>query len=197
MVFGMESQMVQSDQRFKPALSGLINNRFLKKGFQFRFINYASLSPNLSDPSMVGNCDIWNIDYVLLDKNRNAGDTVFADVAFTLPLRSLLKSHEAMPWKQFRQVYLQEMGSSIPIHYRNNDTITRNVTRNFEIWDVYKNTQAHSFSAGATNIDPFTNVDYNANLIYTFNYRQIPIQHCSGSHAHLKLMSLIQKAMIH
>ena len=157
------------DQRFKPAIIRIDNDRYLKKGFQFRFINYASLSPNLSDPSMVGNCDIWNIDYVLLDKNRNAGDTVFADVAFTLPMRSLLKSHEAMPWKQFRQVNLQEMGSAIPVHYRNNDTITRNITRNFEIWDVYKNSQAYSFSAGATDILPLTSIDYNANLVYTFN----------------------------
>ena len=157
------------DQKFKPAIIRIENSRFLQKGFQFRFVNYASLSLNLTDPSMVGNCDIWNIDYVLLNKNRNGGDTVFADVAFTLPLRSLLKTHEAMPWKQFRQVDLQEMGSSIPVHYRNNDTITRNITRNFEIWDVNKNSQAHFFSAGATNINPLTSVDYNANLVYTFN----------------------------
>ena len=157
------------DQRFKPAIIRINEDRFLQNGFQFRFVNYASISPSLTDPSMVGNCDIWNIDYVLLDKNRNAGDTTFADVAFTLPLRSLLKSHEAMPWKQFRQVYLQEMGSSILVHYRNNDTLTRNITRNFEIWDVYKNSQAYSFSAGATNIGPLTNVAYNANLVYTFN----------------------------
>jgi hypothetical protein len=157
------------DQRFKPAIIRIDDPRFLKKGFQFRFINYASLSSNPNDPSMVGNCDIWNLDYVLLNKNRNAGDTIFPDVAFTLPLRSLLKSHEAMPWKQFRQVYLQEMGSSIPIHYRNNDTITRNVTRNFEIWDIYKNSQSDFFSAGAANIGPLTNIDYNANLVYTFN----------------------------
>jgi Secretion system C-terminal sorting domain len=157
------------DQRFKPAIIKVDNDRFLQKGFQFRFINYASLSQNLSDPSMIGNCDIWNVDYVLLDKNRNSGDTVFADVAFTLPIRSLLKSHEAMPWKQFLQVYLQEMGSSILVHYRNNDTITRNITRNFEIWDMYKNSQAYSFSAGATNIGPLTSIDYNANLVYTYN----------------------------
>jgi hypothetical protein len=157
------------DQGFKPAIIRIDNDRYLKKGFQFRFINYASLSPNLSDPSMVGNCDIWNIDYVMLNKNRNAADTVFADVAFTLPLRSILKSHEAMPWKQFREVYLQEMGSSVPVHYRNNDLITRNITRNFEIWDVYRKAQAYSFSAGATNINPLTTVDYNANLVYTFN----------------------------
>src|SRR5664279_5319528 len=158
-----------SDQRFKPAIIKVDNDRYLQKGFQFRFINYASLSADLSDPSMVGNCDIWNIDYVLLNKNRNPGDTIFPDVAYTLPLRSLLKNHESMPWKQFRQVYLQEMSSTFPVHYRNNDTITRNITRNFEIWDVYKNSQAASFSAGATNIGPLTSVDYSASLIYTFN----------------------------
>jgi hypothetical protein len=157
------------DQKFKPAIIRIDNNRFLQKGFRFRFINYASLSQNLSDPSMVGNCDIWNVDYVLLDKNRSANDTVFADVAYTLPLRSLLKTHEAMPYRQFKQVYLQEMGSSIPVHYRNNDTITRNITRNFEIWDVYKNSSAYSFSAGATIIGPMTTVDYKASLVYTYD----------------------------
>ncbi len=158
-----------ADQKMKPAIIRIDNNRYLQKGFRFRFVNYASLSPNLSDPSMVGNCDIWNLDYVALNKGRNAGDTVFADVAYTLPLRSLLKSHEAMPWKQFVQVSLQEMGSSLAVHYRNNDTITRNVTRNFEIWDVYKNSLVHSFTAGATNVLPMTSTDYNANLIYTFS----------------------------
>jgi hypothetical protein len=158
-----------TSQKFIPVIIPINQTRFLRKGFQFRFINYSSLSPNLSDPSMVGNCDIWNIDYVLLDKNRNEADTIFADVALTLPLRSLLKNHEAMPWKQFRQTYLQEMGSSVLIHYRNNDTIIRNVTRNIEIWDVKKNSLSHAFSPGATNINPLTSVDYKANLIYTYN----------------------------
>jgi hypothetical protein len=157
------------DQKMKPAIIRIQNNVFLQKGFRFRFVNYASLSQNLSDPSMVGNCDIWNIDYVLLNKNRNPADTVFADVAYTLPIRSLLKTYEAMPWKQFKQVYLQEMGSTLKVHYRNNDTITRNVTRNFNIFDVYKKTEVHSFTAGATNISPLTTVDYDAALVYTYN----------------------------
>ncbi len=154
---------------FKHVIIKIDQDRFLKRGFRFRFVNYASLSPNLSDPSMVGNCDQWNIDYVFLDKNRNAGDTIFHDVAFRYPFRSLLKSHESMPLKQFKQIYLQEMGSSIPVHYRNNDTIVRNITRNFQIWNIYDNTESISFSAGATNIDPLTDVDYNANLFYTFS----------------------------
>lgn len=158
-----------SDTVFRSAIIPVNEERFLKKGFQFRFTNYASISSSLIDPSMIGNCDIWNIDYVRLDRNRNAADTAFADVAFTLPLRSLLKTHEAMPWNQFQQVYLQEMGSFIPVHYRNNDIITRNVTRNFEIKDMYSASQPYSFTAGATNIDPLTSIEYNANLIYTYS----------------------------
>jgi hypothetical protein len=84
-------------------------------------------------------------------------------------VRSILKTYESMPWKQFRQVFLSEMGPWITIHYQNNDTIIRNVTRNFEIHDVFKNTLAYAFSAGATNIDPDEKVDYKANLLYTFN----------------------------
>jgi hypothetical protein len=154
---------------FKPVIIPIYQTRFLKKGFRFRFINYASLSSGTGDPSMIGNCDQWNVDYVFLDKDRNAADTIPADVAFTLPVRSILKTQEAMPWKQFKQVFLSEMGPWIQIHYFNNDKITRNVTRSFEIWDVYKNTLSHSFSAGATNISANTRVDYKANLLYTFN----------------------------
>jgi Secretion system C-terminal sorting domain len=155
--------------KFKPVIIRIDNPRFLKRGFQFRFVNWASLSANINDPSMIGNCDHWNIDYVILDRNRNESDTALTDVAFRAPLRSILKTHEAMPWKQFREVYLQEMGAVIPVKYRNNDIIVRNVTRNFLIRDLYTNVVTHSFSAGATNISPFTNVDYNASLIYTFN----------------------------
>jgi hypothetical protein len=155
--------------RFKPVMIRIGDSRYLKKGFRFRFTNWASLSANIQDPSMLGNCDHWNVDYIYLDKNRNEADTSMADVAFRTPTRSLLKTHEAMPWKQFSEISLQEMGSVIPIHYRNNDTIIRNVTRNFVIEDVYAKRDVYSFSAGATNVSPGTNIDYNANLIYTFN----------------------------
>jgi hypothetical protein len=159
----------KTSQNFKAVIIPVNQSRFLKRGFRLRFINYASLSQNLSDPSMVGNCDIWNIDYLKIDKNRHGADTVFADVAFRLPVRSVLKRHESMPWKQFKQISLQEMGASIPVEYRNNDVITRNITRNFEIRDVYKKSVVHSFTPGATNIGPLSDVSYNANLVYTFN----------------------------
>ncbi len=157
-----------SYHKFAHVILRIDNERFLKRGFRFRFVNYASLSASLSDPSMIGNCDLWHIDYVLLDRYRNDEDTVYRDVAFRRPHRSLLNTHESMPLRQFSQVAFQEMGSVIPIHYRNNDIIVRNVTRNFEIRDVYKNTIVKTLTAGATNADPGADVDDSADLIYTF-----------------------------
>jgi hypothetical protein len=154
---------------FRNVILPVNRSKYLKKGFRFRFVNYASLGQNSYDPSMLGNCDIWNVDYIYINRNRSEADTVFNDVAFSLPVRSLLKNHEAMPWKQFKQVYLQEMGSKITVHYRNNDLVTRNITRDFEIWDVYSGVQSHQFTTGATNIGPLDDTLYNANLIYTFN----------------------------
>jgi hypothetical protein len=156
-------------QPFRAVILPIDNPRFLKRGFQFRFTNYASLSTAGGDPSMASNCDQWNIDYVFLDKNRNAADTIPTDVAFTIPVRSMLKTYEAMPWRQFTKVYLSEMGPWIGIHYQNNDKIVRNVTRNFEITDMYNRVVVRSFSAGATNIDPDARVDYNANSLFTFS----------------------------
>ena len=154
---------------FKPVIIKIDDPEYLYRGFRFRFINYASISSTISDPALAGNSDHWNIDYVYLDSNRSPSDTIPEDVAFTNPVRSVLNTYESMPWEQFRDVFLFEMGSFININYRNNDQVTRNVTRNFTIWDEYEDSQAHSFSAGATNIDPGEWVSYDANLIYTFN----------------------------
>ena len=154
---------------FKAVVIRIDNPRFLKKGFRFRFINHASLSTNLAEPSMAGNCDHWNIDYILLDRYRSDNDTLYQDVAFRSGHRSLLKSHESMPAKHFRKIILEEMGLTIPIHFRNNDVIVRNVTRNFEIRDIYKNSIVKTLTAGTVNIDPQTDADDAADLIYSFN----------------------------
>ncbi|MDT8401365.1 MAG: T9SS type A sorting domain-containing protein [Bacteroidales bacterium] len=154
---------------FKPVIIKIDNPDYLYRGFRFRFINYASISSDFDDQSMAGNADHWNIDYVYLDRNRSLSDTIPADVAFTATPGSVLNTYESMPWEQFRNVFLSEMGSFIKINYRNNDEVTRNVTRNFTIRDMYVGTDVHTFSAGATNIEPGEWVTYNANLIYTFN----------------------------
>jgi hypothetical protein len=154
---------------FRHVIVPVTEARFLKKGFRFRFTAYGSLTTGSDDPAMKTSGDNWHLDYVRLGKNRHESDTILHDVAFTLPVRSLLKNHEAMPLKHFRQIYLNEMGSSISVNYRNNDTVVRNVTRQFEIHNLSTSTLVHSFSGGATNTQPVTNISYNAPLFYTFS----------------------------
>ncbi len=154
---------------FRPVILPVADTAFLHKGFRFRFRNYASISPPQSDPGANGNCDQWNLDYVLLDRNRFAGDTVMHDVAIAAPLHSLLNTYQAMPWKQFRESFLSEMGDYLPLTYRNNDTVVRNVTREFVIEDLYQHKIVHSYTGGATNMPPLTTTTYNSTLIYTYD----------------------------
>ena len=154
---------------FKQVMIAVTATRYLMKGFRFRFINYASLAGAATEPSQAGNADQWNIDYVRLEAGRSATDTVFHDAALTLPLRSLVKDYEAMPWRQFRQAYLSVMSPVAGITYRNNDDIIRNITRHITIKDIYKDIVVRDFSAGATNVDPMSDMFYNAPLLYTYS----------------------------
>jgi len=154
---------------FKQVMVPVSETRFLHNGFRFRFYNYASIASGNQDPGEVSNCDFWHLDYVYLDRNRFQADTVPHDVAITAPLKSLLLNYEAMPWKHFREVFLAEMGSFIPVQYTNNDSIVRQNTRNFEIRDVYLDALVHSYSGGAFNSDPWEIINYNSVLIYTYD----------------------------
>lgn len=159
---------VDTTRKFRQVMIPVDDPRFLVKGFRFRFYNLASLSSDNSDPGRITNCDHWNIDYVLLDKDRFASDTIPHDVVVAKPLHSLLKNYEAMPWKQFRKVYLSEMGSFLTLSYTNLDSITRNVTRNFEIFDVYENVMAHEYTGGAFNINAWETINYPSQPLYTY-----------------------------
>lgn len=64
---------------------------FLQNGFQFRFKNWGNLS---------GNLDHWNVDYVRLDSNRTASDTLLQDVAFVQLPPSILNFYTSMPFNQ-------------------------------------------------------------------------------------------------
>ncbi|MEN8156236.1 MAG: T9SS type A sorting domain-containing protein [Bacteroidota bacterium] len=107
--------------------------RFLTDGFRFRFRNRASLPRNNDYPDKMGNVDHWNVDYVRLDLQRFAADTVLRDVAFSTPLKSPLKELTSIPWSHFEAASNTVFDLKVPVRYRNNDTITRNVTRSLVI----------------------------------------------------------------
>jgi len=138
---------------FMQAFVSIQEERFLKKGFQFRFKNYASLPTNQDRRDKFSNVDHWNIDYVYLDTSRSSNVTALNDISMISSLGSLLKTYEALPWRHFSKAYLTELKPTVDINYRNNDTTTRNVTRVLKITDMtYQYTD--SVNGGTVNVQP-------------------------------------------
>ncbi len=128
--------------------------RFLKKGFRFRFKNFASLPSNPDHKDQFGNVDHWNIDYVYLDTARSSNVTALNDVSMISPPGSIFKNYQSLPWSHFNAASNAELLSFIEIKYRNNDTTTRNATRILKITDLYLN-HSDSVNGGAVNINPW------------------------------------------
>lgn len=113
------------DSNYKQVMIPILDNRFLKPGFKFRFTNYATLS---------GSFDHWHIDYVYLTSFRSYNDTVRDDVAFQYPVRTLLKDYTAMPWKHYKMDPLNSMLDSVVTEQRNNSSTGKLIgSNNMEI----------------------------------------------------------------
>jgi len=138
---------------FKIVLIPLIDSvKYFSKNFQFRFRNFASLANN-SIPSWAGNVDQWNVDYVYLNVHRSNGDSIFHDITFAEKAPSLLKNYQAMPWKQFKVDTTAEMKDSLNISIYNLDSITKNSSYKFDIFNEL-DAVIHSYNGGSANILP-------------------------------------------
>ncbi|MDP4273255.1 MAG: T9SS type A sorting domain-containing protein [Bacteroidota bacterium] len=149
---------------FRCVMIPIRDARFLQKGFKFRFFNLVSFSSSISDPGKKSNCDIWNLDYVYLNKNRKYSDTIMNDVALVSSTGSLLRTYESVPWKHFPNAYITELKPTIPIAYRNNSNTVKNVWRKFVLKDLYKNVTSSVIEGGNINVEPQTRVLYNEDL---------------------------------
>ena len=120
-------------QPFQHAMIPVTDSRFLVEGFRFRFRNRASLYSKKDEPDLRSNVDYWHVDYVRLHDKRFASDTVLRDVAFVSPLNSILKDLTSLPWAHFESAYNTVLYPFVTGRYKNNDSITRNVTRSLTI----------------------------------------------------------------
>ena len=128
---------------------------YYKNGFQFRFRNYCSLGSSPS-PSMISNCDQWNIDYVYLGVNRTKDDTTFRDITFIEKAPSFLKKYQAMPANQFQASDLKD---SLTILLSNLDEIAHSTTYKYEVRDQ-NNLLVDTEDRGFENINSFWTSGY-------------------------------------
>lgn len=92
--------------------------------FRFRFKNYATLS---------GNVDHWHLDYVYLNDNRSASDTLLNDVAFITNFHNMLSDYTAMPWEHYLTDSSSYMAETMSVTYKNNHTSNYEVAYKYEI----------------------------------------------------------------
>lgn len=103
---------------FKQVMIALIDTQYLHSGFQFRFINKASMGVN---------DDVWNIDYIRMNTGRNKFDTAINDVAFTLTPTNLLNDYTAMPYRQYLSNASAERASKFKSVIKNNFNTAQNI----------------------------------------------------------------------
>lgn len=115
--FRMWSSNGSATQPFKVAHISLTENKYFKKGFQFRFRNYGSLT---------GALDHFHIDCVHLRTASNHNDTLFKDFSFVYPLHSLLKTYTSVPWDHYKNSSGNKMTDSLKVELYNGSTTAEN-----------------------------------------------------------------------
>ena len=88
-------------QYFKQVMIPILDLKFFKDNFYFRFYNYASIV-NASLPSNRSNEDNWNIDFVYLNINRSVYDTDYPMLTFSGQKPSFFNRYQSIPYRQYR-----------------------------------------------------------------------------------------------
>ncbi len=101
---------------FRTAMIPVQGANYLQKGFRFRIAAYGARG---------GAYDIWNVDYVQLDKDRNASDSVITEPAFARPHPLIIgtKNYTSWPWWLDMSNSLANRPSNLTFTYRRMGTV--------------------------------------------------------------------------
>lgn len=121
-----------------------VSNNYLKKGFQFRFKNYATVC---------GSLDHWHIDLVHL---KPSSKKIMEDATFVYDHPSLLKNYFVMPWRQFTPTSVKD---SVAFLIRNNYKDPKNINTFYQLKDENGNALVFKDN-GNNNVKPFSLAGY-------------------------------------
>jgi hypothetical protein len=132
----------------------LDSSSYFKDGFQFRFHNIAALAGN-SQPDWRSNGSHWNIDVVWL----NIGLPVQKDVAFADKAPSMLVNYESMPFRQYRDNFVNETKDTLAVTIANLDNEGQNVTYKYDVRKKFHEPFA-TYNGGSFTLDPYLTSGY-------------------------------------
>jgi hypothetical protein len=163
------------------------NGKYLRSGFSFRFINYASINVHPSFPGRSTASDHWHLDFVYLDKNRIANNSNIPDISLTGASGRLTTNYETVPATHFEyaKADLFDNPMNLEMSYTNMGWGIRSVTRNFRLRSIYGTSgRTLSYSAGAENISDGSTI----NLSYSIPQYELSV---TGDSASFEVLSWI------
>jgi len=135
---------------FRAAHLKISDQKYFKKGFQFRFRNYGSVA---------GALDHFHVDYVHLRALSNIDDTLFKDFAFVYPINSLLETYTSVPWDHYKNSTENKMTNSLFVQVHNGSPNPENY-QNGNVFFYQNNTLQGSFV-----LQGFTLAEQNINFL--------------------------------
>jgi hypothetical protein len=148
---------------FKVVYISILESRYLKNNFRFRFRNRGRLS---------GNLDHWQVDFVWLDENRTSGSITFQDVGYQFPVNNLLNNYTSIPYKHYKTTSSIHMADNVVASLRNNQTSAVNLS-NVKMRNYSEGELVHeSGIPGAINFPAESSNDYDIpmdNYVYDPN----------------------------
>ncbi len=147
-------------QEFRQVMVPVTNSQFFHTDFQFRFVNKASM--NIND-------DVWNLDFIRLDANRNAFDTLVADLATSTEPSFLLNDFTFMPWRQFAADMQGNLNNQHYYYLRNNHNTPQNFQWGYSAREATTNTPLFSGPLNGNTINAWEELQLSAPM-YSFSF---------------------------
>jgi hypothetical protein len=171
-------RLINDTSYFKQVILPIIDTTYFRNDFQFRFYNYASIS-NENLQSWQSNCDYWNIDYILLDKDRSRLDTTHKDITFVGRAESLLKNYESMPAYQYLDDPIGLKKPGLRMYISNLDDGNQTANYSYKVFNDLGNIDTTmTWNAGSGDLPPFNQNGYSTIPPFAFppvkNFFKIP-----------------------
>lgn len=159
-------------QEFQIKILPITDTQFLHANFQFRFVNIASLNTN---------DDVWNIDYIKIDKDRNIADSLLNDVGFTYEPTSILSKYTAMPYRHFLANQNNEKSLTQEVQLRSLYNTTQNITVSHQAKEQISNSPISNTTLNSTSIGAKSNKvqsipSYQINYTAPTNFSKVIIE---------------------
>ena len=144
---------------FKYETIPIVDTIWFRKDFQFRFINYASIS---SIGSWQSNTDHWHIDRVKIDLKQTEKDEYERDIRFVQDANTFLKAYTSMPHNQYASNPTSFTRDSSAAFIHNLDSLEHEVVYNYYVQREDGDTLVGFAIDNYTNsLIPYTDVDIN------------------------------------